>query len=497
MPIDANDVAPMAADEPIPLTDRAPLPSFPVDSLPPVIADMVNAVAKATQTDPAMAATCALSVLSTCTGGHAEIEIRAGWVETLNLYTVNVADPGERKSAVQQAMTRPLQDAEKGLVDTAMPEHLESLARKQIADKAAENATRAAAKAGPENIDEATADAIGATAAAAAIEVPPIPLLLVDDITPEKVANRMAEQKGRLAIISAEGGIFDIIAGRYNGNVPNLDVWLKGHSGDTIRIDRMGREPDYIRRPALTLGLMIQPEVLKVIAGHKVFRGRGLLARFLYAMPVSKVGHRGTDAPPVPFDTAASYESAIATLAAGMAGWLGDPAILLLTDTAREAIAAIEAAVEPTLADDGELSALKDWGSKYVGAIARIAGILHLAEHGPDVGPTSSVDAGTIVKANRIGTYFKAAAINAFIEMGTDQALADAVYLLRRIEKIAGDGDELSERDMHQACRTRFRKKDALTAAVDILVDHGYLVPQQAKQATGGRPASPRYTVLL
>jgi replicative DNA helicase len=112
-------------------------------------------------------------------------------------------------------------------------------------------------------------------------------------------ATLLADQKGRLAIISAEGGVFDIIAGRYNGNIPNMDVWLKGHSGDMIRIDRKGRPPEYIRKPALTLGLMIQPEVLKSIAAQRAFRGRGLVARFLYALPVSQVGYRKTGAPPL------------------------------------------------------------------------------------------------------------------------------------------------------------------------------------------------------
>ena len=99
---------------------------------------------------------------------------------------------------------------------------------------------------------------------------------------------------------AAEGGVFDIIAGRYNGNIPNMDVWLKGHSGDMIRVDRKGRPPEYIRKPAMTLGLMIQPEVLKSIAAQPAFRGRGLIARFLYAMPVSQVGYRKTGAAQFP-----------------------------------------------------------------------------------------------------------------------------------------------------------------------------------------------------
>src|SRR5581483_10312381 len=99
------------------------------------------------------------------------------------------------------------------------------------------------------------------------IEVPPIPRLVADDITPEAAATLLAEQKGRLAIISAEGGIFDIIAGRYS-KLPNMDLWLKGHSGDSLKVDRKGRPPEYIPRPALTLGLMVQPSVLDAIAAN-------------------------------------------------------------------------------------------------------------------------------------------------------------------------------------------------------------------------------------
>ena len=75
---------------PIPLTGFVSLPSFPADAFPKPIADMVNAVAEATQTDPAMAGTSALSALSACAGGHAEVEIRSGWIEPLCTYTATV-----------------------------------------------------------------------------------------------------------------------------------------------------------------------------------------------------------------------------------------------------------------------------------------------------------------------------------------------------------------------------------------------------------------------
>jgi replicative DNA helicase len=57
MVLDPTTVEPMPDPDPIPLSDKSEIPPFPVDSLPKPIADMVNAVAEATQTDPAMAGT--------------------------------------------------------------------------------------------------------------------------------------------------------------------------------------------------------------------------------------------------------------------------------------------------------------------------------------------------------------------------------------------------------------------------------------------------------
>lgn len=479
--------------DPVPLSQAVQVPQFPVAALPEPIAEMVCAVSEATQTDPAMAATSALSALSACSGGRAEIEIRHGWREPLCLYTVTVAAPGERKSAVQLALTRPILDVEAHLADKGQAARLEAETRKQIAIKAAEQQRATAAKAQASDRDKRMADAIGAAMIAASIEVPPITRLVADDITPEAAASLLVEQGGRLAIISAEGGIFDIVAGRYSGSIPNMDLWLKGHSGDPLKVDRKGRPPEYVRRPALTLALMIQPAVLSAIAANRDFRGRGFLARILYACPESKVGRRMIAAPPVDSTIEKRYEAVVAELASGMAACDGDPAVLTLTQTAQQAMQTIEAAVEPTLAGNGELASLADWGAKYVGAVARIAGILHLAEHGSVKGPREPISAQTILAASRIGGYFKASAINAFAEMGTDCGTADAIYLLRRVRDLGQD--EVSERDLHVAGRSVFKKKADLTPALDQLVDHGYLVPLAQPKSTGGRPASPRYKV--
>lgn len=47
-----------------------------------------------------------------------------------------------------------------------------------------------------------------------------------DDCSSEALTNLLANNDGVLSVISTEGGIFDIMAGRYNNRV-NIDVWLK------------------------------------------------------------------------------------------------------------------------------------------------------------------------------------------------------------------------------------------------------------------------------
>ena len=228
-------------------------------------------------------------------------------------------------------------------------------------NKAAVEAAAKAAGPGaiPKDHQDAAAAAQAARDAKAALretdaDGPVIPRLLADDITPEATASLLADNGGRIAIVSTEGGIFDTIAGRYAKAV-NMDVYLKGHSGDPIRVDRQGRDPQHIPSPALTMGLMVQPRIIEAIGGNHDFMGRGLLARILYAKPVSMVGHRTIGAATVTAETELIYRNTVTQLASDMAGWQGDPAILVLDPAAEAAVRRIETKVEPTLAGEGQL----------------------------------------------------------------------------------------------------------------------------------------------
>ena len=480
-------------EQPIPLIARRDLPAFPVDALPDPFAPMVRAVAEFTQTDPGMPGTSTLSVLAAAAGGRCEVEVRPGWREPVNLFTSTIADPGERKSGVQAEMTFPLLDAERHLVDNSAEIIAEAKATLDIAQKAANQAKTAASSAKGDNREQLTAEAISASLLAESIVVPAMPRLIADDVTPEAAASLLAEQKGRLAIVSAEGGIFDIIAGRYSGNIPHLDVFLKGHAGDTLKVDRKGRDPEYVERPALTVGLMVQPQVLTAIGTHPSFRGRGLLARFLYAIPPSRVGHRNVESALVPDQVRDRYRTTLRALAITLADWT-DPAVLTLDGVATKEILEFARKVELQLGPRGNLHHIRDWGSKLVGATARIAGLLHLARH-PGDGWRQSIDVDTVTAAIALADYFTDHALAAFDGMRANPDIADAEYLLDVIRR--RNSTEVSKRDLHVASsRSRFAKVSDLDPAIRVLEDHGWLTPQEPPQVSGpGRRPSPRWTV--
>jgi len=494
-----------AWEEPVPLRATADLPAFPVEALPDFLAAWVQAEATATQTPPDLPGMLVLATLATAAGGLARIQVRPGWQEPLNLFVVVALPPGSRKSAVFADVTRPLVRLDRDELARMRPLVVEAMTRKTAAEKSANKAIERVASAKTEDPAGELAKAIAAQAEAEAIMVPPLPRLLADDTTAEALASLMADQGGRIALLSAEGGPFDAMAGRYQGGGVYLDPYLKGHAGDELRVDRKGRGAEYIARPALTVGLAVQPDVLRKLTSQPGFRGRGLLARFLYALPVNTVGSRRIAPPAVPEEIAERYRVDLHALARSLldereaAKLVGstDPIILTLTTPAAVRLTEFEAEVEPRLhPHHGDLAHIADWASKLVGAVARIAGLLHLAARLRD-GWVLPVNEATITDAITIGRYLTDHALAVFDLMGgADPTLDDARYLLAWIER--SGAKTFTRRELFTALpRGRFAKVDALDPPLALLVEHGYVrpLPPPEGRSGPGRPASPGFEV--
>jgi len=464
--------------------------------------EWVNATASSTQTPRDLAGLIVLAVVATACAKKIAVYIRPDWTEPANLFVLVVLPPGERKSAVFKMATDPMFRFEKELRAGVLPERSRASQRVDVLRDALKKLKRDAAKATAVKRDELLRkiDQADKELADAEKAIPAIPRLFADDVTPERLVGLMAEQGGRIAVLSAEGDLFEIVAGRYSDGKPNMMAFLKAHAGDSITVDRVNRSAESVTAATLTLGLTIQPEVLRGLARKRGFRGQGLLARFAYALPVSPVGSRDVNPPSVPDLVQRAYVRGVELLLGLPEERDADGEIvsrhLRFKPASQALLQDFMARLEPRLGPDGDLVALRDWAGKLAGLVARLACLLAVADRVPSAegGPGHDVSEHHVHRAIELGEYLLAHAIRAFNAMQLDPATEDARAVLRWLKK---DGRRVvAKRDVYEGLRRRFPKARDLDPVLDLLEEHGFLIAQEMPKRRGpGRPASPQYAV--
>lgn len=464
------------------LFDKTDLPEFPTEALPRALRDWVEAVSRATQTPPDLAALLGLATCSACIARRVQVEPRPGWREPTNLFVAIELPPGNRKSAVFSEATGPLRQLE----------------RQEAADSAATVAVAQSERRRMQNRLSAlekkpdAASAVEANDLAAQLAETPelfMPRRVIDESTPEFVGKALSEQGGRIAVMSCEGGLLDILGGMYSkSGAPNMNVFLMGHAGDDVVIDRMSRPSIQIEKAALTLAFAIQPSVIQQLASNQIFRGRGLVARFAFSSPKSWVGFREVAASPVPESVSAEYSRLVHRL-----GRLEGETVLGLTEDAEGDLRSWESIIEVMLAEDGELGSIVDWGSKLCGLTLRVAGILHCVEHG---GPVGRIGQHTFQAAVELARYLIPHAEHVLRRLAADdagKAVSDAEYLLKWITR--HELRTFTRRDAHQHGKRRFPTADDLAPGLAELVARNFIRPVGSGATGPGRRPSPAYEV--
>jgi Protein of unknown function (DUF3987) len=475
------------------------LPDFPVEALPDVLREWVLAESEETQTPPDLGALLALSVCAAALARKVVVQGAVNWKEPVNLFVAVLLEPANRKSAVFSDATRPLRLYERELIDARTPEYKEEIQRKRQMEKRLRNLEEKAAKSGDETEIKEAAEL---SRELDAMTDPSLPSLIVDDVTSEKLGMILELQGGRIASMSPEGGVFDLMAGMYSKNgMAQFGVYLMGHAGDDLKVDRVGRSSLYIPSPAITMGLAIQPIVIQGLADKSAFRGKGLLARFLYSMPESWIGSRKIDSHPVPDSVKQSYHDLIQKLACILTPSDGDHVpvghVIRLSQNADQINFNWMQEVEVELDDGGQMEFMRDWGGKLVGLTMRLAGILHCVEWSESSEPWNlEISRETMISAIKIAMYATphAEATLELMHAEEDRGKSNAQYLWRRIEK--KEWNRFSQRELHRATQKRFPDIGMLEEAVDLLIEYGYLRridPEINHKA--GRPKSPEYEV--
>ena len=401
----------------------------------------------------------------------------------MSLYTVVIAAPGERKSSVMRDMTTFLYEYEQEYNKAHSMEIRENHLQRESLERQISGLQK--------KLERKESREMELELRQLQEQLEETPELkpgrfFADDCSSEALTSLMAANNGVFSVISTEGGIFDIMAGRYS-NKSNIDVWLKGHCGDAIYVDRMTREAECIMHPALSAILSIQPSVLDEIMSNTTMTGRGLIARFLYASPPSRIGSRVFRTQPIPPEVTAAYRSLIFRLMALPIG--GDAKTVHLSEKAFDLMADYFQEHEKFLVGEGQ--AISDWASKYIGAVLRIAGLLHCADMEDD---KAEVTASTMSKAIQIGKYFLAHSTYAYSMMGTDLSIQKAKFVLAKLKK--KNISMIKRSELFQMCRGKFFKKtEEIFPTLELLEGHGYIRLEEPERQSVGRPADVKIIV--
>ncbi|MFP8871378.1 MAG: DUF3987 domain-containing protein, partial [Myxococcota bacterium] len=471
--------------------DQLDLPEFPTDALPTLLRQWVEAESHATQTPAALAALLALAVCSAAIARRVVVQPRLGWQEPVNLFVAILLDSGNRKSAVFGDAMNPSRELEAELIETARP----TVAREQSDRRQDETRLRKLEKKAGEKGDiETRAESRDLAADLANQPEPSLPRLIVDDATSEKLGMMLADQGGRIASMSPEGGVFDLMAGLYSkSGMPQFGVYLMGHSGDDLITDRVSRESVRVERPALTCAYAMQPSVIEGLAEHAAFRGRGLLARFLYAAPESWIGRREIAPTPVSDAIREKYRQIVRRLSKDFENNEHDaePLILELSSDAETVFRQWEAGIENMLGEGGQMEIMRDWGAKLAGATLRLAAVLHCVENGV----AEPITERTITAAIEISQYLipQAEAVLNMMQATEETNDDDARYVLRWIER--HDRREFTKREAHQHGKRRFPRVDDIEPALAELARRAYVRLKDVEPPGPGRPPSPTYEV--
>jgi hypothetical protein len=489
---------------PWPVLHTRQLPPFPVDALPAAMAAWVQAVAIESQTPVDLAALAALGVLSGAAMGSAVVDC-GSWTEELTLYLLTVLPPAERKSTVLKAALAPLQALEREARDTAAPTIRAQQTRKDVLDRRKSTLTKQVAdQSDPDERREVEGELTAVDDELAAIGEPTPPRILADDATPEALA-RLLDRHASLAVISAESAVLDNLNGRYSEGSANLHLVCKAYNGEHTVVDRAKGDALTLDRPLLTIAIAAQPHVLQALVSHPAARAQGLVSRFAYAMPTTAVGSRQIyDVPSVPEHVREGWATLVSRAYAnretydtndktpGFGGLAPGSVIsvmgsggvtLTLSDPAKRLLDDLRAQLEPRLGAKGDLHHIGEWVGRMHGRVARIAGLLHLAES-----TDTEIAAPTMLAALAIGDYLLEHSIEALT--GADPLTRKATDWLR-----ARGEATVTQRDLQRG-PAQGKPVEAAAALADALDRAGVIRPMPpAESGKPGRPASPTYEV--
>lgn len=263
----------------------------PTDKYHHVIQGAINEVSEKIQSPIALITSSILSVLSIACQARRTVIHPSGQISPLSLYFFTLAASGERKTATDALLMKPVREFQRRF-DLEFQEKIKKYKadlyfwnqQKRVLEKKIDRCLRDEQTENLEALRYDQEKILGSE------PVEPKGLKLqIDNTTSAAFLRFFDKYQPTTSIISDEGA--SALASFTTANVGNLN---NSWNGKALSVERTSSESFTIDNPRLTVHLMLQPEIfLRALKKeNNIWEESGLLARSLFSFPQSKIGTR-------------------------------------------------------------------------------------------------------------------------------------------------------------------------------------------------------------
>lgn len=447
---------------------------YPIDALPIVIRNAVKEVLDFTQCPPALAACSALSALSLAAQHLANVSRAEGLTSPVSLYTLAIAESGERKTSVDKHFTSSISSWESYQAELLKDDIKRQQVNHQSWQMQFEGLKQKIKETSKQQKPTDTLTKQLLNLKHDEPEAIRVPRLIYGDVTPEQLGFSLAKGWPSAGVLSSEAGIVFGSHGMSGDSAMRSMAMLNVlWEGGKLNIDRRTSESYSVHGARLTMGLAVQADTVKNFFDNskQLARGTGFAARFLIAWPESTQGNRLYKEPPKSWPHLSNFNKRITDLLDRLpklndAGGI-TPKTLNFTPDAKEAWIAFHDEVETALSHDGDMADLRDVASKAADNVARLAALFHLFKYND----TESINAELVEAASDIVTWHLFEAKRFLQQIATPSHIANAIkidqYILRYCSEHKTDFIQQNHIRKHGAIRDTKLLKEALNELIE------------------------------
>jgi putative DNA primase/helicase len=421
-----------------------------------------------------MIATSAFGALSLTVQGLADVRRTDTLTGPTSLFTLTIAESGERKSTVDNYFTREIRSYEQ---EQRKALHPKVKARKTEISVWNSKRKGLLQKIASETKQGNPTSEIEVQLAELDRKKPlpvKVPHLIRTDETPEHLAMVLRDEWPSGGIVSSEAGtVFGSHAMNPESIMRNLSQFNVLWDGGELQYGRVTRESFRLKDVRLSVSLQVQPAALKEFLNKHgtLARGNGFLARFLVTWPESTQGSRLMTDPPDNWPALSAFDLRVRELL-NMPHKLipkGGIELFLLrfTPKAQSEWRNCHDKVELQLKPGQPLNEIKDVASKAADNIARMATLMHVFQYGPN----GAVGHESVAAAFHIVSWHINEARRFLGEFSLPEKFSKAVLLDDWLgQRCRNEGiSEIHKREISQYGPNAVRLKKELDDALQVL----------------------------